>query len=447
MSTSESDIIFGVINSRRSIGRNLAFADIDSFIESSDNTCNSTRRYKVKFNRSTFLGPSSSYEDLFPTKKSNLPYGAKVKLQLRQCINSDSCVHGNDGKFDLGSCNWEVLRWKITEHPKALAEQLASLEATTTSTEAQLVSSNQPILIGNGAMSCSNYLRIRRQQFDKVKRDVINVSVPKHKSETVLSAEYCHGGKHAKAKRAKVFAAWILDTFVGISSMSGQFCELCNQNTEEPRNEHSNFEQTQNIHVLDIAGGKGHLSLELILQQSSSTGLNKSPSRITKCSIIDPVVRKGDAKMRMSKLKKIKDGGGSNQTPTPEINHFATYFNVNTMQNMQNDFFDNDGLKTELILLGLHPDQCTEDIVDAALKLNLSFAIVPCCVYPDLFPDRQHWVKEKGTNVDEQCHARIPVRSYNDFLEYLMQKDDGIQMYTLPFEGKNIVLYKKGINA
>jgi hypothetical protein len=32
------------------------------------------------------------------------------------------------------------------------------------------------------------------------------------------------------------------------------------------------------------------------------------------------------------------------------------------------------------IVVGLHPDQATEPIVDFALENNKSFAVVPCCV-------------------------------------------------------------------
>mmetsp|Transcript_15359 Transcript_15359/g.36822 ORF Transcript_15359/g.36822 Transcript_15359/m.36822 type:complete len:148 (+) Transcript_15359:40-483(+) len=126
-----------------------------------------------------------------------------------------------------------------------------------------------------------------------------------------------------------------------------------------------------------------------------------------------------------------------------------------------------------LLLLGLHPDECTEDIVDAAIEHDLSFAIVPCCVFPDLFPTRRMLSRKevfsksdtKDTVVrhDESYYQNnkhtyphhpkseqnkngtanyVPVRSYNDFLQYLMDKDDGIRMVSLPFEGKNTVLYK-----
>ena len=82
------------------------------------------------------------------------------------------------------------------------------------------------------------------------------------------------------------------------------------------------------------------------------------------------------------------------------------------------------------VLVGMHPDQATEPIIDAALRLNKPFAVVPCCVFPDLFPER---VARDGA----------PVRSYAQFLEYLRSKDPGIETAYLPFQGRSRVLYKR----
>ena len=81
------------------------------------------------------------------------------------------------------------------------------------------------------------------------------------------------------------------------------------------------------------------------------------------------------------------------------------------------------------VLVGMHPDQATEAIVDAALALGKPFAVVPCCVFPELFPDRR---KPDGGEV----------RAYVDFVEYLRAKDPEIRIGYLPFEGRSRVLYK-----
>ena len=79
----------------------------------------------------------------------------------------------------------------------------------------------------------------------------------------------------------------------------------------------------------------------------------------------------------------------------------------------------------------MHPDQATEPIVDAALALGKPFAIVPCCVFPELFPQRR-------------TKDGAPVRTYIEFLDYLMRKDPEIKMDYLPFKGRNRVLYHLG---
>ena len=70
-------------------------------------------------------------------------------------------------------------------------------------------------------------------------------------------------------------------------------------------------------------------------------------------------------------------------------------------------------------------------------------------VYPDLFPNRRRMLSKNNKRVDSNTNnaktngaSLIPVRSYDEFLQYLMDKDDRIQMATLPFEGKNKVIYK-----
>lgn len=79
-------------------------------------------------------------------------------------------------------------------------------------------------------------------------------------------------------------------------------------------------------------------------------------------------------------------------------------------------------------LVGLHPDECTEDILDAALQHQKSVAIVPCCVFPTFFPTRR-------------LRCGKAARTYDEFLRYLLEKDDRLSRETLPFEGKNQVIY------
>jgi hypothetical protein len=82
------------------------------------------------------------------------------------------------------------------------------------------------------------------------------------------------------------------------------------------------------------------------------------------------------------------------------------------------------------ITVGIHPDQAAGDIVDFALASNKPFAIIPCCVYAKQFPKRR---LENGS----------PVQSYDQLIQFIMQKDPSIKSTELNFQGKNILLYKK----
>lgn len=78
-------------------------------------------------------------------------------------------------------------------------------------------------------------------------------------------------------------------------------------------------------------------------------------------------------------------------------------------------------------IIGMHPDQATEAIVDYALLTNKPFAIIPCCVCSKQYPNR--------------IFNDSLVSNYSDFIEYLKSKHEDIQVSTLPFEGKNTVLF------
>lgn len=81
------------------------------------------------------------------------------------------------------------------------------------------------------------------------------------------------------------------------------------------------------------------------------------------------------------------------------------------------------------LIVGMHPDQAVDTIVDAALALDISFFVVPCCTYSQEFPHRR---LENGKSVTK----------YEELLEYLQNKSSDIQREVLPFEGKNVCLYR-----
>jgi hypothetical protein len=81
-------------------------------------------------------------------------------------------------------------------------------------------------------------------------------------------------------------------------------------------------------------------------------------------------------------------------------------------------------------VVGLHPDEATEAIVDYALAHNKPFAVVPCCVFAAQFPGRA-------------LKSGAPVATCDQLVGYLCEKgaDFGAKRVFLPFRGKNQVVY------
>ena len=154
-----------------------------------------------------------------------------------------------------------------------------------------------------------------------------------------------------KEERAGVFADWLIHTF-GLTN-------LCNGSG-----------------IIDIAGGRGNLSAELLERysrikievQEQEDQEQKQKSQQLRVTLVEPELRK--------------------DIPAPLLNND----NATIVCNSFDEKFANDHLnllENASLLVGLHPDQATEAIVDVALSLGIPFAVVPCCVFPKLFPQRR----------------------------------------------------------
>ena len=418
------NFIKGTIVGRRSMGRKCAFADVSP--EGDDNEASPI---KLIFRHQSFLCPLSSVtvdngislDEPFPSKDASLPYGAKVIIQVGVCQKVTSKIE--EGRIDDV---YEVLRWKVIEHPRELAEQLASLEELTVTKEGvdDQNQIEQTYEVGRGAMSCSTYFQARGEAFESIKQHRVEMigkkknrsssiddqtsAIPNNTTKDIDYSDVHHGGKQAKAKRAKVFASWVLDTFFDIPIMSytdpssidsedimskTMICQTCST-SKESTNDNNKKPLLHNTNVYDIAGGKGQLSVELLVQQMYHLGLysnnekkeENDTSPISQCTIIDPLVRRGDTKHRQSKLKKAqshvnwlqqnrqrKSLHHDSSIGSSSIKHLAMEFNATCFEKHIQP------TSSPKLLLGLHSDQCTEEILDVALEHNLSVAIVPCC--------------------------------------------------------------------
>mmetsp|Transcript_111189 Transcript_111189/g.314636 ORF Transcript_111189/g.314636 Transcript_111189/m.314636 type:complete len:507 (+) Transcript_111189:212-1732(+) len=87
------------------------------------------------------------------------------------------------------------------------------------------------------------------------------------------------------------------------------------------------------------------------------------------------------------------------------------------------------------LVLGMHPDQAAEWIVDFALQNNKTFFVMPCCVYSKEFL----WRKQPCSCAQRSGQV---VRYYEELLDWLQAKDESIQRDVLDFDGRNVVLWR-----
>jgi hypothetical protein len=345
----------GTIVKRRSMGRNLAFVEVlsrnsskdEDSSSSSSSTFDNDEIVSVAFRRNSFLGTN------FPVKNSQFPYAAPVDMSVKKSLKSSGP-------------RWEVLSWKVVSENQA--KELATS--------------------ADGGICCSKYLQIRSETY-REQLAAYTTSKPldprkappetESHTDSAAAAATSTTKDHSQAKslRSKIFASWLLEN-------------LLNNKTEGDR-------------VLDVAGGKGELSMQLAHMGSVA------------CSVVDPVVRK---RPKMKQLRKLSK-------PVPEFR--PLFFQAQDASTLE-------VVESHSCLVGLHPDEPTEDIVDLAIRYNKSFAVVPCCVFPSF-------------NLHRRLETGEFVQTYEQFLEYLMQKDSRIKRATLPLEGKNQVIFLKVIST
>lgn len=373
--------ITGVIRSRRCHGKHLSFATIIA-----DDADNSTKQkedavIKVMFRRAAFDGGDQP-ETNFPTKTSALPYGAKVKLQV----------------VNVGRESLEVRSWGIIgEHPRDKALQTAKETSGGVSCTKYLQSRGDAFLNLHGDrlknLASKRKLRSSNNQ-QQHKDDNYDVKANVNVRDNDIDNDAAHGSAQVRGQRVKIFAKWLVETIPSLRTTP----QSQSQCTKPPR-------------ILDVAGGKGNLSCEL-----AKSGIV--------CTVIDPLVR---SKRNMKRLvnNRRKDSHATTAS-IPSFIHARFEQDQATEELLANNAYT--------CLVGFHPDECTEDILDMALRHNKVFAIVPCCVFPSFFPLRK---LENGTMV----------QSYQHFIEYLLQKDSRLQRATLPFEGKNQVIYLSSLDS
>jgi hypothetical protein len=470
--------VSGTIVRRRSMGKQLAFADIQTATAATGAcTATATATVGAEINpsrpcptddnngivRVAFRRKSPSWntarDETFPIKNSALPYGAKVELYVVVVVadagdvdaqtKSNAKAKANDTTTDAETSLPQQQRQQQLPAPFDVHSWVVLVNPSETALKQAATTDSNGIREG---VSCSTYLKARQESFRSAQSQLTMVptvpintgtttrkrkdrdnkddnSMPNkaslrnsdpraaqpqpHPSLASASASAPHGDKKHKALRARIFASWLITEVLGGLSVNG------NVNVDTAKAAAS---------VLDIAGGKGQLSIELSTQ---TAGIY--------CTVIDPLVRKRGMHMNMNSSSSVnssiirghvglssKDKKRLHKVGATQPLHVARPFGDALLKIPEYDTL----VKQASILVGLHPDECTEDILDTALLYGKAVAIVPCCVFPQMFPDRYL-----------AGRPHIPVTTYEEFLQYLLEKDERLQRATLPFEGRNQVIY------
>ena len=179
-------------------------------------------------------------------------------------------------------------------------------------------------------------------------------------------------------ERAQVFGAWIMDQYLQIKG-----------------------------DILDVAGGKGELALVLTLGGASSVVVDPRVSTLKQCQR-KQMRRRGRNTFRYERVEFGTDHSDSVEA-TPRLCAAAG------------------------LIVGLHPDQAAGSIVETAVARALPFAVVPCCVFARLFPDRK---------VDGE-----PVTSHAQLCLWLLARHPAIRATRLGFPGQVLSnrILKRGV--
>lgn len=240
----------------------------------------------------------------------------------------------------------------------------------------------------------------RRKYFD----------VMKHRKASNANPNDPHSaeGKKSHAHRAAVVADWLCSIF--------------------------GLEELRSSGVVEVAGGRGDLAFEL------------SVKREIPCVVVDPRCPGEEMKLqawkefRLSRAQRSwlqsNKKGLSNFNDCQQfvascaLRQCKGFITKESVESGSSRSWWADAVHGCKVVVGLHPDQATGAVVDLALAFDLPFAVAPCCTFADDFPERM-------------LASGAPVRTYDDLVEWLKARSLGTEVEFLPFQGKNLVVFRR----
>ena len=222
-----------------------------------------------------------------------------------------------------------------------------------------------------------------------------------------------HGARNER--RHKNLTKWLVDTFAFLRDQSAAAAA-----------------DGDAVTVLDVAGGKGELA-----------------ARLTMCHgiqviMVDPRLADVPHCFQTTVLTKLPNKWQDRiQQRLNDNPHFVKETIQSRFRQLVMCFDDRTvvedaalrrAVQESSLLIGMHADSATETIVDVALAHRKPFVVVPCCVFPRLFPQRTLLVHD----------TPVPVRTHEQFCQYLANKHPNFQTETLPFEGRNVAIWWDG---
>ena len=170
-----------------------------------------------------------------------------------------------------------------------------------------------------------------------------------------------------------------------------------------------------NRRVLDVAGGKGHLSSALVALGH-------------RVALVDPCALAGRALYSDTFGTDSTDAAAAAAAAAAAVaSNEPLVILRHTLEHVMEQVWPSCVADCAAIV-GLHPDEPTEAIVQAALAHGRPFAVVPCCAFGRLFQPRK-------------MASGGGVRKQSAFVAYLQEKDPRIRRTRLPFAGKSEVLF------